>query len=157
MDTTSQAVSRIDGLVADYNRKLRLARATDMAKSGRFLEAESLLHPLGGKPEGARELDLLARIALRRWRLEKARRFWEAAMRAEPANEQYVKCLKKLNQWEEKAKCWAKIAGIGLVAFAVAILVILSVRSLFRHHPQVAIPPQHTEDGKAKKTVLREI
>ena len=71
--TTSQAVSRIETLLADYNRKLRLARATDLAKSGRYLEAEALLSPFGGKPEGATELDLLARIALRRLRVNKAR------------------------------------------------------------------------------------
>jgi predicted Zn-dependent protease len=75
---------------------IRLARATELAQSGRFLEAEAVLVQNGELPEDPRALDLLARIAARQGRFSEARRRWEAAMRKDPANKGYVLCVERL-------------------------------------------------------------
>ncbi len=76
--------------------QIRLARVTELAQSGRLLEAEALLAHNGELPHNASELDLLARIAARQGRFDEARRRWNAAMQIEPANEIYRQCLENL-------------------------------------------------------------
>lgn len=76
--------------------KIRLARATELAQSGRLLEAEAVLAQNGELPRNASELDLLARIAARQARFDEARRRWNAAIQIEPGSETYRQCLKSL-------------------------------------------------------------
>ena len=76
--------------------QIRLARATELAQSGRWLEAEALLAQNGELPRNANELDLLARIAARQGRFDEARRRWDAAIQIEPGNETYRECLEQL-------------------------------------------------------------
>lgn len=76
--------------------QIRLARATELAQSGRLLEAEAVLVQNGRLPHNASELDLLARIAARQGRFHEARRRWEAALQIEPGNEIYRQCLEHL-------------------------------------------------------------
>ena len=73
--------------------QIRLARATELAQSERFLEAEAVLMPNGELPDNPRELDLLARIAARQGSFENARRLWNKALQYEPDNENYKHCL----------------------------------------------------------------
>src|SRR6266404_2590200 len=53
--------AKADSLVR-FGEELLLARATELAQSGRLLEAEALLTN-GRNPESPKEMDLLARIA----------------------------------------------------------------------------------------------
>ena len=76
--------------------QIRLARATELAQSGRLLEAEALLAQNGELPHHAGELDLLARIAARQGRFHEARRRWNAAIQIEPGAEIYRQCLGRL-------------------------------------------------------------
>ena len=76
--------------------QIRLARATELAQSGRLLEAEAVLAQNGALPHNAGELDLLARIAARQGRFDEARRRWNAAIQIEPGNETYRQCLEHL-------------------------------------------------------------
>ena len=76
--------------------QIRLARATELAQSGRLLEAEAVLAHNGELPHSAGELDLLARIATRQGRFDEARRRWDAAIQIEPGNETYRQCLEHL-------------------------------------------------------------
>ena len=76
--------------------QIRLARATELAQSGRLLEAEAVLVQNGELPDNPRELDLLARIAARQGHFDEARRRWNAAIRIEPGNEIYHQCLEDL-------------------------------------------------------------
>lgn len=76
--------------------QIRLARATELAQSGRLLEAEAMLAQNGELPRNASELDLLARIAARQGRFDEARRRWNAAIQIEPGNEIYRQCLESL-------------------------------------------------------------
>jgi Flp pilus assembly protein TadD len=75
---------------------IRLARATELAQSGRLLEAEAVLVQDGELPSTANELDLLARIAARQGRFGEARRRWESAMQLDPGNAIYCQCLANL-------------------------------------------------------------
>jgi predicted Zn-dependent protease len=76
--------------------QIRLARATELAQSGRLLEAESVLIQNGELPGSTSELDLLARIAARQGRFDEARRRWKAAMQLEPQNDVYRHCIENL-------------------------------------------------------------
>jgi len=76
--------------------QIRLARATELAESGRLLEAEAVLAQNGELPDNASELDLLARIAARQARFDEARRRWNVAIQIEPGNEIYRRCLESL-------------------------------------------------------------
>ncbi len=76
--------------------KIRLARATELAQSGRLLEAEAVLAQNGEPPHHAGELDLLARIVARQGRFDEARRRWNAAIQIDPGNEIYRQCLEDL-------------------------------------------------------------
>jgi tetratricopeptide (TPR) repeat protein len=76
--------------------QIRLARATELAQSGRLLEAEAVLARNGELPHDASALDLLARIAARQGRFDEARRRWNTAIQIEPGNEIYLQCLEDL-------------------------------------------------------------
>ena len=76
--------------------RLRLARATELARTGSYLEAEALLAPNGHVPDSPRELDLLARIAAHQGRVADARRFWELALQQDPNNREIQQCLDRL-------------------------------------------------------------
>jgi hypothetical protein len=77
-------------------RQLRLARATELAQSCRFAEAEAALLPNGSLPGGAVELDLLARIKFHDGKPRDARRLWELALQKDPNNPAYQECLDSL-------------------------------------------------------------
>jgi len=76
---------------------LRFVQATELVRSGKYLEAEAMLSPKGQVPETARELDLLARINAHQERFEDAARYWQAALKKEPNNSNYKTCLEQLS------------------------------------------------------------
>ena len=153
MPEITDQTAQVDRLVADYNRKLRLARATDLAKCRRFLEAEALLHSSHGIPEGGKELDLLARIAVRQWHYGKARLLWEAAMRSEPNNGEYRECVEQLRERQTKLKRWARFAGIGFLSLVGAAVLAIGIDSfVHRHQAHPPLPAQHDGGVKAQKS-----
>ena len=151
-EITDQA-AQVDRLVGDYNRKLRLARAIDLAKSGRFLEAESILRSSRGIPEGGKELDLLARIAVRQRHFGKARVLWEAAMRSEPDNGKYRQCVEQLREMQMNLRRWARFGCIVFLSLVGAAVVIVGIDSfIHRHQAHTAFPAQHDGGVKAQKS-----
>jgi len=105
-------------------QQIRLARATELAQSQRFSEAEAILCPHGELPGGACELDLLARIAFHRCKLRQARRLWEAALQKDPQNPAFLECLDHLPlirlRFETVIEClvWAaNIFGIAILLY----------------------------------------
>jgi tetratricopeptide (TPR) repeat protein len=86
--------------LGDYFVKIRLARATELAQSKRFIEAEAILSPNCELTDNLNELDLLARIAAQQKQFAKARHLWEAALQKSPANEEYSACLERVRKWE---------------------------------------------------------
>jgi hypothetical protein len=59
-----------------FDRKIQLARASELALSGRLLEAEALLVLKERLPNTWEELDLLARVRVREGKLADAFRLW---------------------------------------------------------------------------------
>jgi hypothetical protein len=59
-----------------FDRRMRLARASELALSGRLLEAETLLVSKERFPNTWEELDLLARIRVREGKLADALKLW---------------------------------------------------------------------------------
>jgi len=153
MPEITDEAARVERLFADYDRRLRLARATDLAKSGRFLEAEDLIRPSGGIPEGGRELDLLARIAVRQRHYGKAVLLWEGAIRCEPNNEEYRRCVEKLRGRAANLKRWARFARKGLLFLIGVTVLVLGISFIHHHYAARPGPPAHHDGGvKAQKS-----
>ena len=115
--------------------QIRLARATELALSGRLLEAEAVLAQNGELPHHAGELDLLARIAARQGRFDEARQRWNAASRFDPGNEIYRQCLERLTPTNRivrlilnSEETLLNLLAWTTIVFAVAVLVFA-----FRH------------------------
>ena len=108
-----------------YFVKIRLARATELAQSKRFAEAEAVLSPNGELTDNPSELDLLARIAAQQEQFGKARRLWEAALHASPAEVEYSQCL-------ERARKWERISGIldRVLNYVVWVVVLFSIAAI---------------------------
>src|SRR5262245_56514355 len=93
--------------IANCFAQIRLARATELAQSGRLLEAQAVLAGNGTLPQTLAELDLLARIAALQGRFGEARRRWNAAMQMDPANEIYRRCLAQLTPTAQIVRIFA--------------------------------------------------
>lgn len=81
---------------------VRFARAAELARSGKYLEAEAVLAPMGIMPESTRELDLLARVATLQNKFSRAEKIWEAASRKSPGNQDYIEYLECLRHLDPK-------------------------------------------------------
>ena len=95
-DDSPQSKMQLDQCI----EKIRFARAADLARSGKYLEAEAVLAPNGVMPESPRDLDLLARVATLQNQFSRAEKFWEAASRKSPGNQDYIEyleCLRHLD------------------------------------------------------------
>jgi len=86
--------------VESFDTRLRLARASELAIAGRFMEAEGLLLPQRGEIS-ATELDLLARIHVRQGNVEKARNYWLRAIEQGSESANYEKCIEVLEEWSQ--------------------------------------------------------
>jgi tetratricopeptide (TPR) repeat protein len=125
--------SEVNIALQNHFAQIRLARATELAQSGRLLQAEAVLAQNGELPRNASELDLLARIAARQGRFDEARRRWNAAMQIEPGNEVYRQCIEYLTPARRIVRFIAHHQDTLLnvlvwttIAFAVAVLVYTS-------------------------------
>lgn len=76
--------------------QIRLARATELAQSGRLLEAEAVLTHNGELPDNPHELDLLARIAVQQSQYSRAEELWKKALAKAPDREEFQKGLNAL-------------------------------------------------------------
>ncbi len=110
--------------------QIRLARAAELAQSGRFLEAEAALIHNGQLPQSAPELDLLARIAARQGRFDEARQRWNVALQMDPGNETYRQCIEHLTPARRVVRLIARSQDTLLfvlvwvtVAFGAAVLI----------------------------------
>ncbi len=100
MDTSRDPQQHAEGPIEDLLDQIRLARATELARSNCYLEAEALLSRSGGEPKVPAELDLLARIAANQGDFETARRLWEIARQQNPKNREYKECLARITDLE---------------------------------------------------------
>ena len=105
--------------------RIRLARATELAQSKRFAEAEAVLSPNGELTDNPSELDLLARIAAQQEQFGKARRLWEAALHASPAEVEYSQCLERARKWEQTSGILDRVLN-----YVVWVVVLFSIAAI---------------------------
>lgn len=109
----------------DCFARIRLARATELAQSKRFAEAEAVLSPNGELTDNPSELDLLARIAAQQEQFGKARRLWEAALHASPADVEYSQCLERARKWERTSGILDRVLN-----YVVWVVVLFSIAAI---------------------------
>jgi len=131
---------------------LRFLHATELVRSGKYLEAEATLSPKGMVPETARELDLLARINAHQERFEEAARYWQAALKKEPGNSSYETCLEQLSDIQDGK---GLSDGESNTAFRVSIgvcVIVLIFGLLYWSHRTTPVPVKGTliEDKAAQ-------
>jgi len=72
----SSGANGLNKAIDRFDRKIQLARASELALAGRLLEAEALLVSKERFPNTWEELDLLARIRVREGKLADALKLW---------------------------------------------------------------------------------
>lgn len=86
------------GTLTEYFDQVRFARAADLARSGRYLEAEALLSPRGELPSNPKEIDLLARLAALQKDYDRAEELWKRAIAMTPGRESFPEALAALER-----------------------------------------------------------
>ncbi len=125
MGEPDHAQAALKGILSACFNDVRLARATDLARTRRFREATELLAPTGRLPTDPRELDLLARIAASQRRFLEAEKLWSDASKISPGNETYRLAAKHAAL---ARKTWFQLKQI---AFAVVIALVFAALIIF--------------------------
>lgn len=133
------------GILDQCFAQVRFARAVELARSRRYLEAEGLLAPKGQSPPDASSLDLLARIAAQRRQFDSARRLWEAARQLAPENEDYKRLAQRAAAAERKLQSWRKAAIVALLTMTIAAAILALARWLPRSSPAPMGHPSSTQ------------
>jgi type VI secretion system protein ImpK len=121
----------IKGVLSECFNDMRLARATDLARTRRYLEAKTLLTPAGRPPTDPRELDLLARIAANQRRFLEAEQLWNEASKISPGNEAYRLAARhaakaRFSWLQLKQAAFAVVIALALAAIILAAINFLS-------------------------------
>jgi|688.fasta_scaffold224571_2 hypothetical protein len=95
-----ERLSELRRLAKQFDDRMKLARASELARDGRLLEAEGVLCQGKGLPQSVDELDLLARIHVRQGRYEDARRRWRDAAKLD-GGQSHDGCIEALDGWLE--------------------------------------------------------
>jgi hypothetical protein len=116
-------------ILTECFRQMRFARAAELAKSCRYLEATVVLSPNGRLPIEPKELDLLARIAARQKQFDKAGHLWELALQGSPENETYKRAIERTVAAKRNYRL-RQVIAMNLVAVAVAAALLFAVLHL---------------------------
>lgn len=152
MDPQEKATIQLHGALKECFDQIRFARAAELARSRRYLEAEGLLSPNGRDSSDPKELDLLARISAQQRRYGRARRLWETALQQSPGNAAYERAIERTKDAERFQAMLQKAAMIVLVALVMAAVVIAVSNLFLRHSPRAASDKQ--PDLRTKTTPL---
>ena len=124
--------TELQRIVARFEDRLRLARASEMASWGRLLEAEALLCPAGRRPLAIDELDLLARIHVRQGRFDQAKRRWEDALNLSEGRTQFSECLQVLEDWlAYRKRLWIWRLAVAVAAQVLILTVWILIKFVF--------------------------
>lgn len=114
-------------LTNQFDERMKLARASELARDGRLLEAEGILCQGKGLPQSVEELDMLARIYVRQGRYEEAKRRWRDAAKLDDSHA-HNECIEVLDLWlEHRHKIllrWVKLAGYFILAIGAMVLLL---------------------------------
>ncbi|MCP5560571.1 MAG: tetratricopeptide repeat protein [Verrucomicrobiaceae bacterium] len=84
----------------EFDQKLLLARASELANLGHLLKAEALLQGTDLRSASPEGLDLLARIHIKQGRFDDARKRWEQAIACDDHNrDKFRDCLRLLAKY----------------------------------------------------------
>lgn len=133
--------------------EIRFARATELAQSRRFLEAENLLNQNGELSDNPYELDLLARIAGQQGQFDKARRYWTVAQQRGLNNSTYESGIRGIQQAQDAAAKRKKVTAISLAIAAVIAGVAITV--MFWPSKQLPLPKAPLLQVQPAPTQLR--
>jgi hypothetical protein len=140
-------------MLTECFRQIRFARAAELARSRRYMEATVVLSPEGRLPIEARELDLLARIAAQQKQFDRAIVFWKAALQRSPGNETYGRAIQQAEAAKRRQKIQTRIA-VNLVMGVVAVLLLLLLLHLLPW-PSTA-PTNQLKEAQAAATAAVE-
>ncbi len=127
---TIESLVEADSAISLLGRSL-LPKAAELARSGKYLEAECLLqHLIQEGSELPSVFDLLARIRAQQGRLLEAQSYWADAIRLSSAKEFYRTALKRIERLQTGPPWLGRIRplsiGLGLlISFSLIIAVIL--------------------------------
>ena len=133
MDSPEKALSQLHQTLENHFKELRFARAAELARSGRFLEAEGLLSLGGQESSDPKELDLLARMAALQHQYDRARHLWGRALQksSDPAPyKRSIECTKE----EESRRAKIRIGAMAAIVVLSVGLAILATQT-FLHNP----------------------
>ena len=82
-----------------FDRKIQLARASELALSGRLIEAEALLMSKEQFPDTWEELDLLARIRVREGKFADALKLWSRCASMPTRSARASACIASLQNY----------------------------------------------------------
>ena len=100
-----------------------LCRATELARAGRYEQAETALEAIfAGSQKPAQARDLLARISAQQGRLAEAQALWQEALRQDPASEACQVALRRIAAMQRRP-LWVTPAAV-MVALLVLVLTI---------------------------------
>jgi len=122
-------LSAVEDLTSEFSRRLRVARAAELARAGRFLKAEAVLCPTGTAPKHCVELDLLARILVKQKRFVEAHRLWRKALEGTHEKERIRKCILVLQDYVEKYT--RRLSLMWTVGFALWVMLMIAVLAYF--------------------------
>jgi hypothetical protein len=96
--TVDERLNELHRLGIQFDNRMKLARASELARDGRLLEAEGVLCQGKGIPQTVTELDLLARIHVQQGRFEDAKRRWRDAAKLDGSHT-HDECIEVLDRW----------------------------------------------------------
>lgn len=118
MDSPETAALQLRTTLTECFEQMRFARAAELARSRRFLEAEALLAPKGRVSADLKTLDLLARISAQQGQYARARELWSAALEQAPGNAEYERAIECTREAELSQAAWQR----GILIFLATLL-----------------------------------
>ena len=144
MDSQDRATQQLHDTLKECFEQIRFARAAELARSRRYLEAEGILSPNGRESSDPRDLDLLARISAQQRRYERARHLWEAALQQSPGNADYKRAIDCTREAERFQAVCRKAAMIVLLGLAVTALLL----TVWRYYPRHTLSSAGSQDKR---------
>lgn len=122
-----ERLGELSKLANEFDSRVKMARASELARDGRLLEAEGILCQDERLPQLVDELDLLARIYVRQGRYEEAKRRWRDAAKLDDGHA-HNECIEELDRWLEYRhnillRC-VKITGCLILAIGVTVMLL---------------------------------
>jgi len=152
MDPLEKATRQLQEALKECFEEIRFARAAELARSRRYLEAEGLLSPNGRESSVPKELDLLARISAQQRKYGRARRLWGAALQQSPGNAAYERAIERAKA-AEHFQALRKRVTIALLALAVVALVVAAAAFFSRRSPTAGREVEKLPDIYANTTL----